>query len=271
MIPKVVHYCWFGHNPLPELAQRCIASWKKYLPDYEIKEWNEENFDVNIIPYTAEAYACKKYAFVSDYARFYILYKYGGLYFDTDVEVLRPLDDILRKGPFMGCENDPGTNPNETIGVNPGLGLGVNPGFGLYKQILDYYKSIHFIKSNGEIDSDTVVSKTTRILVAEGLKNSSEVQYVAGVYIYPKVYFCPGEKERSTRVYNPLTYSAHHYTASWRDPKFNAKLKNPFWRVIFKFQTAIVKVIRLSMGEDRWISFRDRHLTTLHNFFRGIK
>ena len=82
MIPKVIHYCWFGRNPLPKSAQKCIASWRKYLPDYEIKEWNESNFDVNIIPYTAEAYKAKKYAFVSDYARFWILYKYGGLYFD---------------------------------------------------------------------------------------------------------------------------------------------------------------------------------------------
>ena len=106
MIPKIIHYCWFGRNPLPELAQKCIASWKKYLPDYEIKEWNEDNFDVNIIPYTAEAYAAKKYAFVSDYARFWILYKYGGIYFDTDVEVIRPIDDIIAKGNFMGCETD---------------------------------------------------------------------------------------------------------------------------------------------------------------------
>lgn len=108
MIPKIIHYCWFGRGPLPELAQKCIASWKKYLPDYEIKEWNEDNFDVNIIPYTAEAYAEKKYAFVSDYARFWVLYKYGGIYFDTDVEVIRPLDDIIAKGNFMGCETDAG-------------------------------------------------------------------------------------------------------------------------------------------------------------------
>ena len=98
MIPKIIHYCWFGRGPLPELAQKCIASWKKYLPDYEIKEWNEDNFDVNILPYTAEAYQAKKYAGVSDYARFWILYQYGGIYFDTDVEVIRPIDDIVVRG-----------------------------------------------------------------------------------------------------------------------------------------------------------------------------
>ena len=107
MIPKIIHYCWFGRNPLPPLALECIASWRKFLPDYEIKEWNEDNFDVNSIPYTAEAYRQKKYAYVSDYARFCILYQYGGIYFDTDVEVIKPLNDIIAKGNFMGFEQDP--------------------------------------------------------------------------------------------------------------------------------------------------------------------
>lgn len=97
MIPKIIHYCWFGGNPLPELAQKCIASWKKFLPDYEIKEWNESNYDVRKIPYIEQAYNAKKYAFVSDYARFDILYQYGGIYFDTDVEVIKPFDEILKR------------------------------------------------------------------------------------------------------------------------------------------------------------------------------
>ena len=129
MIPKIIHYCWFGRNPLPDLAQRCIASWRKFLPDYEIREWNEDNFDVNSIPYTAEAYRQKKYAFVSDYARFWIMYHYGGLYFDTDVEIICPMDDIIERGCFMGFEVDPdGKNtpgmyaPRYTFAVNPGLG-----------------------------------------------------------------------------------------------------------------------------------------------------
>ena len=101
-IPKVIHYCWFGRNPLPPLAEKCIASWRKFLPDYEIKEWNEDNFDVTMNAYIEEAYHMKKYAFVSDFARFYVLYHHGGVYFDIDVEVIKPMDDILAKGPFMG-------------------------------------------------------------------------------------------------------------------------------------------------------------------------
>ena len=120
MIPKVIHYCWFGRNPLPASARKCIDSWKKFFPDYEIKEWNEDNFDVNMIPYTHEAYSVKKYAFVSDYARFWILYNYGGLYFDTDVEVIRPMDDIVARGPFMGIEVE-ATSAGEAALVAPGI------------------------------------------------------------------------------------------------------------------------------------------------------
>ena len=132
MIPKVIHYCWFGRNPLPESAVKCIDSWRKFMPDYEIKEWNEDNFDVNAIPYTAEAYQMKKYAFVSDYARFWILYQYGGLYFDTDVELIKPIDDIVEKGPFMGIEETCKIIPVNLVGyplVNPGLGISVEQGY----------------------------------------------------------------------------------------------------------------------------------------------
>ena len=132
MIPKIIHYCWFGRNPLPESAKKCIDSWRKFLPDYEIKEWNEDNFDVNIIPYTQQAYEAKKYAFVSDYARFWILYHHGGVYFDTDVEVIRPMDDIIKKGPFMGREKGAyikATGDN-TVEVKGDAGLGVAPGLG---------------------------------------------------------------------------------------------------------------------------------------------
>ncbi|WP_394811651.1 glycosyltransferase family 32 protein [Phocaeicola vulgatus] len=123
MIPKVIHYCWFGRNSLPPLAVKCLESWKRFFPDYEIKEWNEDNFDVNIISYTAEAYRVKKYAFVSDYARFWILYHYGGLYFDTDVEVIKSMDDIIAKGSFMGCEKDADKEGATALAVAPGLGL----------------------------------------------------------------------------------------------------------------------------------------------------
>ena len=142
-IPKVIHYCWFGRKQLPKDAVDCIESWKKYYPDYEIVEWNEDNFNVNICDYVKEAYAEKKWAFVSDYARFWILYNYGGLYFDTDVEVIKRASDIIAKGSFMG--NEYGLEQN-TVLVNPGLGMGAEKGLAFFKTVLDYYNNIHFDK-----------------------------------------------------------------------------------------------------------------------------
>ena len=189
MIPKIIHYCWFGRNPLPESAVKCIDSWKKYLPDYEIKEWNEDNFDVNIIPYTADAYKVKKYAFVSDYARFWILYHYGGLYFDTDVEVIKNMDYIIENGPFMGCESD--ASHIKRMTVASGLGLSASPQMVIYKKILNKYQSCKFYTSKGSLNQVTVVGIVTSVLFNEGLVNKKGIQKIQGLTIYPKEYFCP--------------------------------------------------------------------------------
>lgn len=214
MIPKIIHYCWFGRNPLPELAQKCIASWRKHLPDYEIKEWNEDNFDVNIIPYTAEAYAMKKYAFVSDYARFWILYKYGGLYFDTDVEVICPMDDIIAKGAFMGCETDIMKGATD-VAVAPGLGLGVNPGLGLIKEMLELYKTLHFEFRPDIRSQQTIVHITTRILQKYGLENLKVPQLVKDIWIYPSDYFCPINVTTNRLHITSNTRTIHHYAGTW--------------------------------------------------------
>ena len=195
MIPKKLHYCWFGGNPLSELAKKCILSWEKFFPEYEIIEWNENNFDINICEYVKEAYQAKKWAFVSDYARFWILYNEGGLYFDTDVEVIKNMDDIIEQGAFMGCESKEKCDSGITLDVNPGLGLGVNPGLSIYKEILDSYAAEHFLKQNGRINYKTVVERTTNILKKYGLKETNNIQKVAGITIYPKEYFCPLDYE----------------------------------------------------------------------------
>lgn len=228
MIPKTIHYCWFGGNPLPPLAERCIASWKKFLPDYEIKRWDESNFDVNIIPYTSQAYEAKKYAFVSDYARFWILYNYGGLYFDTDVEVIRPMDDIIAAGPFMGCEN-PATKGNQAdvldlesghdLGVNPGLGIGAPKGLNLYKELLNLYDSMSFIDEKGWLNTVTIVSYTTNLLCKYGLLNTSDIQNICEIKIYPVDYFCPIDYKSGKCVITNNTYSIHHYAESWHGSK----------------------------------------------------
>ena len=223
MIPKIIHYCWFGGKPLPKSAEKCIASWRKFLPDYEIKEWNEQNFDVNIIPYTAEAYQARKFAYVSDYARFWVLYRYGGLYFDVDVEVIKPMDDIIARGPFMGCESSSveGAAPSE-LGVAPGLGLGVNPGLGLVKELLGIYEQMGFESENQNRAAGiykTVVSYTTDLLVSHGLKNTPEIQLVDGIYIYPKEYFNPLEHINQLHI-TENTRSIHWYDGTWQPKRY---------------------------------------------------
>lgn len=223
MIPHIIHYCWFGRKPLPPLAKRCIASWRKYFPNYEIKEWNEDNFDVNAIAYTREAYEAKKYAFVSDYARFKILYEQGGLYFDTDVEIIRPLDDIIERGPFMGCEQD--ASGATTIAVNPGLGLGVNLGLGLYKEMLDLYATLHFKTADNSFNQKTVVLYTTEVLEKHGLQAKTDIQQVAGIWIYPKEYFNPTKLTGRKVIPTSNTRSIHHYAGTWQSPYIRMKKK----------------------------------------------
>ena len=215
MIPKKIHYCWFGRNPLPESAQKCITSWRKYLPDYEIIEWNEDNFNVNSIPYTAQAYAAKKYAFVSDYARFKILYDHGGLYFDTDVEVIRPMDDIIACGPFMGFEIAPSCK--KPFGaVNPGVGIGAEKRMNLYKSILNYYSQLSFIQTDGSYNmTDAVVNITTRELVKVGLQNIPGIQKVAGIMIYPADYFNPFDDATGQLNKTENTYTIHWFSKTW--------------------------------------------------------
>lgn len=226
MIPKIIHYCWFSHKPLPVLAVKCIESWKKYFPDYEIKEWNETNYDVHSIPYIHEAYKAKKYAFVSDYARFDILYRYGGLYFDTDVEVIKSMNDIIAKGPFMGCEKKADKARMIKLAVAPGLGLGVNPGLELYGELLQLYAGLHFIKADGTLNLKTVVEYTTELLQKHGLKNTNEIQECAGIWIYPQEYFCPISVDDGKLRITSNTVSIHHYAQSWQSPvrKYGRKL-----------------------------------------------
>ena len=215
-IPKIIHYCWFGGNPLPELANKCIASWKKYFPDYEIKEWNEGNFDVYQAPYIAEAYKLKKYAHVSDFARFWILYHYGGIYFDTDVEVIRPLDDILKRGSFVGFECQEGTpydNPNGNMNV--GLGVAVCKGHPFFAKMVDYYSHHHYVRWNGK-NTGNVTLQATQFLDYEHKEVlEGGIVKVSDLFIYPIEYFCPLNYYTGEMNMTENTRTIHHYMASW--------------------------------------------------------
>ena len=231
MIPKVIHYCWFGRNPLPESAIKCIASWKQYLPGYEIKEWNEDNFDVDCTPFTRQAYEAKKYAFVSDYARFWILYNHGGIYFDTDVEVIRPMDDIIARGPFMGREAGaylskmfPGSSGG--LAVAPGLGIGAEAGMPLFKKFLAAYEGRAFVNKDGPLNTKTIVYYASEVLLQCGMSgNDAEPELVDSVWVYPHDYFCPMDHTRGNLItITDNTRSIHHYEASWVDQSALHKL-----------------------------------------------
>jgi hypothetical protein len=206
-IPKKIHYCWFGGKELPEPAKKCIMSWKKYFPDYEIIEWNESNYNINKITFAKEAYIAKKYAFVSDYARFDILYDYGGIYFDTDVEVIKPFGYILKNNAFMGFES---------IGdVNSGLGMGSIAGNEIFQKIIKYYNGRHFLKPDGSYNTRTVVSIASDIMTMYGLKRENRVQNIDGITIYPIEYFCPMSFETGKIEITNNTVSIHHFDGSW--------------------------------------------------------
>lgn len=212
-IPKIIHYCWFGRGKLPKLALKCINSWKEFLPNYEIRIWTEDNFDINCIRYVKEAYDAKRYAFVSDYARFWILYNYGGVYLDTDVMIIKSIDDILERGSFMGCETY--ANNDSPLFVNPGLGMATEPGNPLLKEMLDLYANLHFINPDGTHNIKSIVRYTSEALVAKGLKQTTDIQKIASIWIYPKEYFNPYDYNKNKILITPQTRSIHYFAGSW--------------------------------------------------------
>lgn len=220
MIPKIIHYCWFGGNEKSPLIKRCIESWKKFCPDYEIKEWNESNFDVNCNAYVKKAYEMKKWAFVADYARFYVLYQYGGVYLDTDVQLVKNIDELRLKGKFAGFGND-------EI-VSTGLILATEKNDWLCKKVMDTYIGEEFVWD----DPSKILAigrRVTRILIDSGLKPNGQMQTVQDYTIYPKYYFNPTDGDIRGKV-DERAYSIHHYAATWFSPK--DKLKNTLRRFV---------------------------------------
>lgn len=206
MIPKKIHYCWFGGKDLPPLAKKCIASWKKYCPDYEIIEWNEKNFDININKYTKEAYENKKYAFVSDVARLYALYNYGGVYMDTDVELVKNIDIFLSNEAFSGFE----AYDRVPTGI-----MAAEKHNKLFKKFLDYYNDKSFINDDGSYNMTTNVTIITNELENYGLKKNNTLQSPGGFTLYPVDYFCPFNFEKRKLEKTNNTYAIHWFNGSW--------------------------------------------------------
>ena len=217
MIPKVIHYIWLGGNPLPKIAEKCIESWKKFCPDYEIKRWDESNIDLEICEYAKQAYDAKKYAFVADVVRFDILYKEGGIYLDIDVELLSSLDAFLNDSAIMAFENEKA--------IAPGLILACEKGCESFKEIIEIYKKDKFILEDGSQNLETVCDKITRYLLDFGLELNNKNQKVKEFSIYASEYFCPKSLSDGKIRKTKNTVAIHHYFASWQTKSNKLKTK----------------------------------------------
>ena len=237
MIPKRIHYCWFGRAPIPELAQKCIDSWHKYMPDYEYKLWNEDNFDISCNSYVKEAYEAKKYAFVSDYVRLYALYYEGGIYMDTDVEVLKPYDDLLTLSGFIGFE---GTKYHP---VGTGTIASVPGGQWLQEQLTAYI-NIHFIKADGSYDLTTNPVRITAIMKQNGFHQDGKEQVYKDMHVFPVDYFCPRQTTGEFLI-TENTYCDHHYIGSWNEGKKKSRLVKIIGP---KYMARLIKIKRLLLG-----------------------
>lgn len=207
MIPKTIHYCWFGRGAKPALALKCIESWKKFCPDYEIKEWNEDNFDLSLYPYAKEAYEARKFAFVTDVVRLYALYHEGGIYMDTDVEVIKPLDSLLTYEAVSGFES--------LTQIPTGL-MACREGHPLFEELLHEYDDIHFIRPDGSFDMTTNVKRITNTCAKYGFIANNRQQTVKGFTLLPKDYLCPKSYLDKKIYLTDNTLCIHHFSGSWQ-------------------------------------------------------
>ena len=219
MIPKIIHYCWFGRGPMPQLALDCIESWHKYMPDWEYKLWNEDNFDVNCNQYVKEAYESRKFAFVTDYVRLFALKTEGGVYMDTDVEVLKAYDDALMSLPaFTGYEGSKKMPPVTGTMASEANGEWVT-------EQLAYYDTARFIKEDGSFDTTTNTVIISRIMQENGFIQDGSYKVYKDMHVFPVEYFCP-KQTTGEKLITENTYCDHHFMSSWssKDKSWKTRL-----------------------------------------------
>ena len=220
-INKCIHYCWFGKGEKPEIVNKCINSWRKILYDYEIIEWNEDNFDINCNQYVKEAYEAKKFAFVSDYVRLYALFNYGGIYLDTDVEIFKRFDDLLYNESIWGFEQE-NYIATSTIGAVKGNKI--------VGEFLSLYKDRQFIKEDGSYDDITNVAMVTKMLEEKGLKMNGAFQKIDAATFYPQTYFSPYDYINCRKFITDDTYCIHYFYKSWLP--YKTRLKGTFKEIL---------------------------------------
>ena len=212
---KILHYCWFGRGELPPLVRECMKSWRTHCPDYELVRWDEDSFDVSSHPYVAQAYAARRYAFVTDYVRLWALVRSGGVYLDTDVELLKPIDRFLEHAAFSGFER-PDVVPTAIMGAAAGHPAMVD--------LLAYYDGRPFLGADGEPDLTPNVEPITDYYVGHGLVLDNSLQTVRDTTFYPKQVFCPKDYGTGKITLSPESVSIHHFAGSWLTPKGRASM-----------------------------------------------
>lgn len=209
MIPSIIHYCWFGGKPMPTLAEKCINSWKKYCPEYQIIRWDETNFDISQTPlYVRQAYSAKKWPFVTDYVRLQVIFEYGGIYLDTDVEVLRNLDPLLENSAFFCFE--------DARHVNTGLGFGARKGAYILWELMQDYRNIPFVLDDDSLDLTPCPARNTEVFLRRGLRQDGTTQTLKdGIAILSPEYLCPIDVHTMKKEITNNTYTIHHFAGSW--------------------------------------------------------
>lgn len=238
MIPKIIHFCWFGHAPYTPLIEKCLKTWEKYLSDYKIILWNEQNFDLNTNNWVKQAYAEKKYAFVSDYVRLFALYKFGGIYLDTDVKVLKSFNDLLNENAFMCFEDMKGEVVASCV-------IGAIPRHPFIAECMEYYNRNFDVRQIIEGNEANVI-EITRLLKGHGLKIGGKEQIVADVHIYPRTYFCPMDFF-SNWDKTSKTYCIHLFSGSWLPDDKKRKLdrrKKWWWKIAKRIYSFIKDFIQ---------------------------
>ncbi len=257
MIPKIIHYCWFGKNAKPPLAEKCIKSWKKYCPDYQLIEWNEDNFDLSACPlYVRQAYEAKKWAFLTDYIRLKVVYDHGGIYFDTDVELLKSPDSLMSHRAWFGFQDGKC--------VATGLGFGAEANHSILAELMAQYADIPFFLPDGTMDLMACPERNTEVFLNCGLKQDDSRQILEDdILILPTVVLCPldyftGKYKRSRK-----TISVHRFAATWRSKEDKKRVlsQRKQWRRQTRKDKRSVMIRRIAMkllGETRYQSLKKR-------------
>lgn len=242
MIPKVIHYCWFGGSEKPADIKRYIKTWKRYMPDYKIIEWNEKNFSIpDACAYVRQAYQNKKWAFVSDYVRLHALYHYGGVYLDTDVQVFRSFNVFLKHSVVFGFESGDSVATSVMLSV---------PEHSFIKQFMDSYHKVHFVKKDGSLRTDVInVKILTKMLCRRGLVLNGRMQNIDGMAVYPQKYFSPNNFINIVGLYKKENYAYHHANASWTESV-------PLKGIAHRGKRYLVGILRNSIGTDKLAELR---------------